>query len=87
MGFFGFYAGIFKPHVFRKKSVILIVLIALALIVFCFQYSSTLTSEVELRKEDGRGLSNHKYNDIIRIGDLFQKPGEKSVQFLVVVIF
>ena len=51
MGFFGFYAGIFKPHVFRKKSVILIVLIALALIVFCFQYSSTLTSEVELRKE------------------------------------
>lgn len=83
MGLLGFYTGFLKLHSLRKKSIILLLLIALALIVLCLQYSTTVRSEAELRKEV-QDFQDRRYNDIIGIGDLFQKPRGKSVQFLMV---
>lgn len=83
MGLLGSYAGRLR-HALRRKSVLLLLLIALALVVICLQYNTAVRSENALGKGEIQDFQNRKYNDIIGIGDFFQRERGKSVQFLMV---
>lgn len=88
MGLLGSYAGRLRLHALRKKSVLLLLLIASALVVLCLQYNTKVRSDAAaITKSNLREFDDErKYNDIIGIGDLFQKNRGKSVQFLMVSI-
>ncbi|KAK6621635.1 hypothetical protein RUM44_001442 [Polyplax serrata] len=82
MGIFGFHGGFVKPHALRKKSVLLLLLIGIALIALCLQYNTTVRTEAELRKGDVQNFHDGKYGDVIVLDDMLQKSKMKSVQFL-----
>lgn len=84
MGIFGFHGGFVKPHALRKKSVLLLLLIGIALIALCLQYNTTVRTEAELRKGDVQNFHDGKYGDVIVLDDMLQKSKMKSVQFLAV---
>ncbi|KAL0269395.1 UNVERIFIED_CONTAM: hypothetical protein PYX00_007145 [Menopon gallinae] len=51
MGLLGSYAGRLRLHALRKKSVLLLLLIASALVVLCLQYNTKLHSHNEVRHD------------------------------------